>query len=276
MTIQLRKSTGDTQAFSPAKLQRSLRRAGATAEQARAIVQQLPLHEMRSTADIHAYALAQLKKMHPHLAARYNLKAALLQLGPTGYPFEKFVAEVFRSLGYTVRTGVVLPGRCVRHEVDVLAQNDERVVFMECKFHARRSSRSNIKVALYIKARFDDLAHTLSSRASGRKVQGIIVTNTAFSHDAWRYTRCVSGLGLIQWRRPRGFSLAELIERAGVHPVTALTTLSHKQKIHLVRTGVVLCRDVTPTSLRSLHLSERKRARVLREAAAIVGQLANP
>ncbi len=269
MTTKLRKTDGRLEPYSVAKITRSLRRAGASRALAERIVASIPVERMRTTHDVHRYAFAQLRRLAPPTAARYNLKTALLRLGPSGYPFEKFVGEIFRSLGYTVRVNVVLPGRCIRHEVDVLAEDDARVLFMECKFHAQKSARSNVKVALYIKARFDDLAATLTARAKGRKVQGVIITNTMFSADAWRYTQCVPGLGLIAWRRPRGFSLAELIDRAGVHPVSAITSLSRRQKDVLMRRGTVLCRDVNRRTLAPLHLSQRKEARVIREAQAI-------
>ncbi len=269
--MQVTKTTGKKQKYSPAKLLRSLRRAGASRGVAEAIVAQLPLQESMTTQDIHNYAFRMLRENYPPVAARYNIKAALLRLGPTGYPFEKFVAEIFRARGYRVATNQILHGRCITHEVDVVAENDERKVFMECKYHTHKRVRSNVKVALYIKARFDDLRDVLRKDAGGKKIQGVIITNTEFSHDARRYARCVAGLGLIEWRRPRGFSLAELIDQTGLHPVSALTSLSRTQKDALMRSGVVLCRDVAKkiSVLERMGLSAHKRERVVREARAI-------
>ncbi len=269
--VQITKTTGKKQKYAPTKLLRSLRRAGASRAVAETIVAQIPLQESMSTQDIHNYAFRMLREHYPPVAARYNIKAALLRLGPTGYPFEKFVAEIFRARGYRVATNQILHGRCIAHEVDVVAENDERKVFMECKYHTQKRARSNVKVALYIKARFDDLLDVLRRDASGKKIQGVIITNTEFSHDAQRYARCVAGLGLIEWRRPRGFSLAELIDQTGLHPVSALTSLSRTQKDTLMRNGVVLCRDVAKkiSVLERMGLSEHKRDRVVREARAV-------
>lgn len=265
------KTTGKKQQYSPAKLKRSLRRAGADVTLAQEIVAQIPLAQMKTSQDIHTYAFKKLKEAYPPIAARYDVKAALLRLGPTGYPFEQFVGEIFRALGYHVKTNQILAGKCVTHEVDVVAENDERKVFMECKYHGRKRLRSNIKVALYVKARFDDLRETMQRSAGTKKVQGLIVTNTEFSSDAQKYARCVAGLGLIAWRRPRGFSLAELIDRTGLHPVSALTTLSRKQKDQLMRSGVVLCRDlaIKHNILATVGVSEKKKERVMREARAV-------
>jgi len=271
MTQYIIKTTGKKQKFSAAKLMRSLWRAGAPVAVAQEIVATLPLERLHTTQDIHRYAFRMLRTNYAPTAARYNMKAALLRLGPSGFPFEQFVAEIFRALGYRVQTNQVLPGKCVTHEVDVVAENDERKVFMECKYHNQKHLRSPVQVALYVKARFDDVRETMARDAGGKKIQGLVVTNTEFSHDARAYARCVAGLGLIEWRRPRGFSLAQLVDRTGLHPVSALTSLSRRQKDELMRKGVVLCRDVATHQdvLASIGVSAKKRERVVREAQAI-------
>src|SRR5689334_7896000 len=40
----------------------------------------------------------------PYLAMKYNLKSALAQLGPSGYPFEQYVAPLLQAVGYTTKT----------------------------------------------------------------------------------------------------------------------------------------------------------------------------
>ncbi len=271
--LRIIKTTGEKQKYSPNKLKRSLRRAGASAILAEEIVTSIPLEKIKTSQDIHAYVFNKLRAVCPPIAARYDIKTALLHLGPTGYPFEKFVGEIFRALGYRVRTNQALSGRCVAHEVDVVAENSERKVFMECKYHGQKNLRSNVQTALYVKARFDDVRHTLERDAQTKKIQGLIITNTTFSTDARKYARCVHGLGLIEWRRPRGFSLAELIERTHLHPVSALTTLSRKQKERLMQGGIVLCRDllVNHDVLYHIGLSKKKIARVMKEAHAVCG-----
>ena len=46
-----------------------------------------------------------------------------MAFGPTGFPFEKLTAEILESMGYSTRTGVIVPGHCVKHEIDVIAAN---------------------------------------------------------------------------------------------------------------------------------------------------------
>ena len=45
-----------------------------------------------------------------------------MDLGPTGYPFEDYVAEILKTEGYQTQVRQVLEGNCVSHEIDVIAQ----------------------------------------------------------------------------------------------------------------------------------------------------------
>lgn len=43
-------------------------------------------------------------------ALRYRLKNALFRMGSSGYPFEHFIGELFRQMGFAVQVGVVVEG----------------------------------------------------------------------------------------------------------------------------------------------------------------------
>ncbi len=60
------------------------------------------------------------------------------------------------------------------------------------------------------------------------------------------------------WSYPSDNSLARLIDRFGLHPITALTSLTNKEKRELVRAGFILCRDAEKHRdlLKSFGLSE--------------------
>ncbi len=68
-----------------------------------------------------------------------------MELGDTGYPFEKFVAALLRSEGYETKVGVIVQGHCVTHEVDVVAENDRHHYMCECKFHNSQGRFCNVK-----------------------------------------------------------------------------------------------------------------------------------
>src|SRR5689334_22564871 len=48
----------------------------------------------------------------PYLAMKYNLKEALAQLGPSGYPFEQYLALLLSEVGYTATTNQTIAGAC--------------------------------------------------------------------------------------------------------------------------------------------------------------------
>ena len=51
-----------------------------------------------------------LKGKSKHVAAKYHLKGAIMELGPSGYPFEKFVAAILSHQGYKVQIGQIVKG----------------------------------------------------------------------------------------------------------------------------------------------------------------------
>lgn len=170
----------------------------------------------------------------PYLAMKYNLKAALSELGPSGYPFEKYVALLLAKLGYETKTNLVISGACVSHEVDVLAIKDGQTYFIEAKFHKSPTQRTDVRVALYIKARYDDLA----AGGSYPNTHAWIFTNTRFSTDAIKYAQC-QNLKLTSWGYPKGDGVMDLIERTHLHPLTMVDGLSKEDKMRLMNAGVV-------------------------------------
>src|SRR5437667_6488138 len=122
MSTQVTKADGETELFDAAKLEHSLELAGATST-VRARVLAAVMHElqpMMSTETIYRRAFDILRRdENLPVAARYSVKRAVFALGPSGFPFEVFLAEILRGHGWRTQTGVTLIGRCAPHEVDV-------------------------------------------------------------------------------------------------------------------------------------------------------------
>ena len=117
------KADGEREPFRAEKLEMSLLRAGATPQAGVAIVEEVvkSSRDGISTEDIYRKAFDLLRREDaPAVAARYSIKRAVFSLGPSGFPFEQFFAEVLKAHGWKTRTGVILSGRCAQHEVDVL------------------------------------------------------------------------------------------------------------------------------------------------------------
>lgn len=273
MSFTVLKADGTTEFFKVEKLRRSLRRAGASPSEILDIVKSVEahLHDGIRTQEIYRYAFDLLREMEVPAAARYSLRRALFGLGPTGFPFETFLARLFMTEGYTTRTGITLAGKCADHEIDVAAFRPDHSFVGEAKFHARPGIKSDLQVAMYSYARFLDLQQ---QRICQEDVCGIsefwIITNTKFTSSAERYAGCV-GLKLLSWDYPRHNNLHDRIQRAGVYPISVLHTINAKQINVLISNGVILCEDIVmrPAVLRHLHLSERRTQALLQEATAL-------
>jgi hypothetical protein len=240
------KADGVAEPFESEKLIRSLTRSGASASAVQNVVSQVEaeLSDGMTTEDIYRYARSLLKKQHEKVAvAKYSLRRALFSLGPTGFPFEDFLARLFETRGYTTRTGALLRGTCVEHEVDLIAHNKDHCFIAEAKFHARPGVKSDLQVALYSHARFLDLRGKAAPGAHCPINEGYIITNTKFTKAAIEYADCV-GLKLISWDHPKDKTLQDYIEEAGIYPITALPSLTMREKQALLMNGVVLCKDM--------------------------------
>lgn len=270
------KSTGERERFSLAKLRRSLERSGADKDTTQMVIDHIvpELHDGMKTSQIYKHAFSILKKKKFPAAIRYSLRKAVMELGPSGFPFEKYVAEVLRRKGYFAQTGVILPGFCVSHEVDILMEKDNRHIFAECKFHNQQGIKTDVKVALYVHARYLDLKRGHDSKEIGATVpkvhEGWLITNTKLTTDAIQYANC-AGLNVIGWDYPEKGNLQDLILETGVHPLTFLSTLSAHDKNNLLAQGIVLCRDLknSPAPLKSIGLSNDQIQKVVGEVDTV-------
>jgi len=270
------KTTGDTEKFSLKKLEQSMRRAGVDQRTAKAIAVEVAREQgISTTVDVHRKAYEKLKKKHSPAAARYNLKRALKALGPSGYPFEQFVAHLLNARGYKTTTNRIMRGKCITHELDVVGYKNDRHFIFECKFHNNLGYKSDVQTVLYMKARFDDIREQWEEVHEGRDKHFHklwIVTNTQFTSQAVKYAKCV-GIELMSWRHPKGRSLAELIDKTGFHPITAITKLTKGQKDRILHDGLILCRDAESKKdiLKKAGVRGRKLEYVLAEAKAVIG-----
>lgn len=246
--IYVSKASGDSVPFSSEKLRSSLLRSGAGEDIADYVIGKVEeeLYEGISTKKIYqkAFKILRSEKERP-LAARYKLKQAIMELGPSGFPFEKFVAELFKAQGYQVKTGQIMPGICVKHEIDVIAEKEGEHLLIECKFHNNSGYYSNVKVPLYIHSRFSDIHKRLEKIPENNLINfsGWVVTNTKFTGDAIQYGVCI-GLHLLGWDFPREKNLRDLIDEQRLYPITSLLSLSKHEKNLLLDKDIVLCKSL--------------------------------
>jgi hypothetical protein len=242
---QITKADGTKESFNPEKLLDSLLRARASIKSAEEIVEKInrEIREGMTTSQIYHRAFDLLNGKSKKSAMKYSVRRSILSLGPTGFPFEKYIAEIFRAKGYEVRVGQIIKGHCIEHEVDMLAWNDKEVIVSEIKFHNELSAKSDTKVALYVKSRFDDLLNQeIKLVGKIRKInRAILITNTKFTDTAKDYTECVGTFEMISWDYPAKNNLFDLIEETKLHPLTCIPNLTKKNQQDLLQQGVVNC-----------------------------------
>jgi hypothetical protein len=270
--LLVQKENGELEAFEPSKLIHSLQRSGASSKNIDIVLKEIrqKVKSGTPTRNIYGFAYDLLRKMEKPAAMRYSLKRAVLDLGPSGFPFEDFVAEIFRGKGFETKTGIIMQGSCVEHEVDLLAENAKKCIVGEVKFHNQLGMKSDLKVALYVDARILDLQKFRNERGERRIDEGWLITNTKFSKAAVQYANC-RGIKILSWTYPRYGNLQDLIEETKIHPITALPSLSRQEKNELLSKGMVLCKSITENevALRSIGLSGTKLARVLEEGRTL-------
>lgn len=243
--IKVAKASGLVEDLKPGKLMASLQRSGANRDTAEEIVDRV-LHEvgpLTSTSKIYRLAKKYLKHYNHACSLRYSLKKALFRLGPTGYPFEKYFGEILKNYSYEITVGNHLAGKCVDHEVDVIAIKDREVSVVECKYHNTTGKATDVKVAMYVHSRFRDIEPLFRTEHPDKKFRGWLVTNTRCTADAIQYAEC-AGFNVMGWRHPKEKSLEKMIEEKLLYPVTIATGIKQGLIKNLISKNIILLRDL--------------------------------
>lgn len=272
------KASGEKVPFQIEKLANSLRRANAREEYIQEILDKVSskIFDGITTKKIYKMAFKMLKSKSRISASRYKLKKALMELGPTGFPFEKFVGKLMEHEGFKTEVGVIVQGNCVQHEIDVIAQKDNNHYMIECKYHSEQGRFCNVKIPLYIHSRFLDVEKQWERQKSHETKlhKGGVYTNTRFTSDAIQYGKCV-GLLMTSWDYPFGNGLKERIDSSGLHPLTVLTTLSKSEKAKLLDKGIVLCKEISenPTILEQVGIPKSRHKNILDDSNNLCNNL---
>ncbi|HOX96195.1 MAG TPA: restriction endonuclease [Candidatus Woesebacteria bacterium] len=241
--VNIVKASGIKEPFSEEKVVRSLSKSGLSLDVASQTVDYLKRHlkpEM-TTDSIYGHITSYLQKNAPvENYFNYGLKRAVMDLGPSGFPFEILVSEVLKKDNFKTEVGVVTQGKCITHEIDVIAQKEKEKYFIECKFHNAPGYKTDVQVSLYSYARFLDIneAHQLTNK----DIQNYswLITNTKITADAYDYSRCV-GLKITSWTKPEGEGLQDMIIKSRLHPITLITHIPKEKIRFLLDLGIVTC-----------------------------------
>lgn len=249
MKIFVINSRGEKELFSYKKVHRSAIRAGASRQSAQRITNVIKreVYPGIKTSEIFKRVESLLYKEFPKAALRFNLKEGIRKLGPTGFPFEKYVEEILKRLGYEVKINQFLSGRCLSsYEIDFVAQKGKVIYVGECKYRNLFGERVHSKNALANYARFLDISngsYFKSSKYRGSVIKSMMVTNAKFTSSAQNYSNCV-GVELLGWNYPKNKGLEYLIEKEKLYPITILPSLNKYLIDAFTKEKMMLVEDV--------------------------------
>lgn len=243
--ITVVKASGKEENFSFEKLRNSLLRSKVSNEEADKIISELKgeIYSGITTKKIYSMAFRLIKKRSPHSASRYYLKRGLMELGPSGFPFENYVSEIFKWDGFKTEVDSILQGKCVSHEIDIICKKGNTMMLVECKYKNQQGVSVDVKVPLYINSRFQDLLENGVLKKPFSKFEGWIVTNSRFTEDALAFGKC-KNIQFLSWNYPNNHSLKDKIDQSGLYPVTCLTTITQYEKKQLIEKGIVLVNEI--------------------------------
>jgi len=249
--MQITKASGELEEYSRVKLERSLKRSGASLPEIKAVadVVQSKIRSKMETKRLYQLAYGELDRIRPKAAAVYSLKQAIMELGPEGFLFEQYVGAILKEYGYAVRRGQMVRGKCVFHEIDLLVEQAKKAFLVELKYHNKRGMRSDVQVAMYLYARFLDI-HSGHKAESGHKPW--LVTNTKFTRSAVSYGQCM-GIKMTGWRYPAKEGLQDLIEKKGLYPVTVLPSVNRFIRDALANKGILFAKDLSVLSSKEVQ-----------------------
>lgn len=257
------KANGEKEVFYYKKLENSLRKVGANEELIKEIVDEISKDRKDgiTTNNIYKKAFSKLRKKQKTTAIIYSLKKAVSLLGPTGFLFEKFVAEIFKAQNYETMTDQVIQGKCVEHEIDVVAWKEKSLIMVEAKFHTDYNLKSDLKIVLYVKARYDDIfgQEYIFGNEKRKLSEGWIITNTKFTSTAIQYGQCQPALKFVGWNYPCNNNLHDMIKKYNLIPLTALTSINTLEKKLFLSKDIILSKNLLDINLlKKFNFSEKK------------------
>ena len=266
------KFNGEEEVFSDKKVYQSARRVGAPERLAREISQAVgkEAYSGIKTSEIFSQVRQMLKQEAPEAALRFNLKKAIRKLGPTGFPFEKYIGEILSNQGYQIKLNQIIPGFCCEYEIDFIAQKNSFFYIGECKYRNLFDGKVHSKDALANYARFLDISR--GGFFKNKKLKSLLVTNTKFTSRAVNYSQCV-GVELLGWKYPGNRGLEYLIEKKKLYPITILPSLNKYLAEILAQKGIMLAKDFLEPArvIRKTKLSEKELNLLLKQARLLLG-----
>jgi hypothetical protein len=277
-SIEVVKQSGQIETFDEEKFCSSLTNIGLSEAEAmnvcKKIWQRLP--RKTSSKTIFQTALKELNSLHPSLPTRYSLKHSIYLLGPAGYNFEQFFSHILHHYDYKTETNVMVRGKCLEYETDIVAQHQSERFLIEAKFHQVEGIKTDLQTVLYVYGRFTDILEYQSEEQRtdfALKTKAWLVTNTKITGEGISFGEC-RGIKMTAWHYPENESLEKLIEAKKLYPVTILLSAPASLSKIFIQKNIFLVIDLlkySPTELSKLtNINQRKLEQIFTEAKQLL------
>ena len=271
--IYVTKADGSKQPFDKQKIINTCLRLQATPEQAQSIADKIEAraYDGIPTKKILQMVFQYMKKYRPAIGYQIDLKQAIAMLRSKP-DFEIFVAKLFEAMGYEVETNLIIQGKCIEHEIDVVARKGNEIILIEVKHHVNHHTYSGLDVFLQLNSNLEDLKEGYENGKNNFKfTRAILICNTKVSDHARRYALC-RGLEFIAWKFPTEKGLERLIEDYKLYPITFLKEIEKDEAYKLADVGIVTVKQLLDDAEKISKKSGINKNRVLQlqKAAKIV------
>ncbi len=249
------KSGGIVEKFEPKKLCDSIKRAGASASVADDICKTVSqkVKPGVTSSNIFREALRSLVKEDLDIAVSYSLKRGINSLGPAGFIFEQYAEAILRAYGYKTRKNVIMKGKGVTHEIDIVAEKGGQTFLIEAKYRNEEGLRTHIDEVMYAEARVRDINNSEINKKKNKQYIPWLMTNTKFTATSIKYATAYN-LELTGWNYPKGKSLEDLILEKKIYPVTVIPSMTKPALEEIAKRGLILAQDLLPYSAEDLAL----------------------
>jgi hypothetical protein len=276
--IYVTKADGSKQPFDKQKIINTCLRLQATPEQAQSIADKIEAkaYDGIPTKKILQMVFQYMKKYRPAIGYQIDLKQAIAMLRSKP-DFEIFVAKLFEAMGYEVRTNLIIRGKCIEHEIDVIARKENEIILVEVKHHVNHHTYSGLDVFLQLNSTLEDLKLGYESGKNNFKfTRAILICNTKVSDHGRRYALC-KGLEFIAWKFPPEKGLERLIEEYKLYPITFLKEIERGEAYKLADVGIVTVKQLLDDAEKISRKSGISKNRILQlqKAAKIVLEISD-
>lgn len=225
-SIFVTKYNGSLEEYDREKVIRSILAAGIGKEDVLKVLSQVEekLYDKIPTVELYRLVNQELESASfnedRHL---YRLRERLSEMD--SIDFEKFVASLLENEGYKTKWNTIAEGKCVEHQIDVIAQKNDEIYFVEVKHHRNQHRECGLGTIIELWGRLDDLRDGFGKGLSKYDFTNAwLFCNNKFSEHARRYAQA-KNLLLTGWKYSNfGTNLEKLVEKKGAGEVSKLMT----------------------------------------------------